>query len=230
MSDNTMLSRTLPVILLFALTLPVRAQNVVVDEGTFRIFAHGRDVGTETFTIRLVSQGADTHVIANGVIELDLPGGHQQVKLLLRSDSDLSLSAYQVQVSGSDATEVAVTLSGRRFLTRTRTPSGELEQEFRAIPGTVVLDNGVAHQYCFLSRLTEGTEVTALIPRVGAQYRIQVREALVGSVQVAGAEVQARHVTFTIEDRVHAVWYDANGRVLKVVVADTGFSAERTSQ
>ena len=230
MSDNTMLSRTLPVILLFALTLPVRAQNVVVDEGTFRIFAHGRDVGTETFTIRLVSQGADTHVIANGVIELDLPGGHQQVKLLLRSDSDLRLSAYQVQVSGSDATEVAVTLSGRRFLTRTRTPSGELEQEFRAIPGTVVLDNGVAHQYWFLSRLTEGTEVTALIPRVGAQYRIQVREALVGSVQVAGAEVQARHVTFTIEDRVHAVWYDANGRVLKVVVADTGFSAERTSQ
>lgn len=230
MQGNPMLSRTLPGILLFALTLPVRAQNVVVDEGTFRIFDHGRDVGTETFTIRRVGQGADTHVIANGVIELDLPGGHQQVKPLLRSGSDLSLSAYQVEVSGSDATEVAVALSGRRFLTRTRTPSGELEREFRATPGTVVLDNGVAHQYWFLSRLTEGTEVTALIPRAGAQYRIQVREALVESVQVAGAEVQARHVTLTIDDRVHSVWYDADGKVLKVVVADTGFSAERTSQ
>lgn len=225
-----MLSRTLPGILLFALALPIRAQNVVVDEGTFRIFDHGRDVGTETFTIRRVGQGTDTHLIANGVIELDLPGGHQQIKPLLRSGSDLSLSAYQVEVSGSDVTEVAVALSGRRFLTRTRTPSGELEREFRAIPGTVVLDNGVAHQYWFLSRLTEGTEVTALIPRAGTQYRIQVRETLVESVQVAGAEVQARHVTLTIEDRVHSVWYDADGRVLKVVVADTGFSAERTSQ
>jgi hypothetical protein len=230
MQGNPMLSRTLPGILLFALALPVRAQNVVVDEGTFRIFDHGRDVGAETFTIRRVGQGTDTHVIANGVIELDLPGGHQQVKPLLRSGSDLSLSAYQVEVSGSDPTEVAVTLSGRRFLTRTRTLSGELEREFRATPGTVVLDNGVAHQYWFLSRLTEGTEVTALIPRAGAQYRIQVREALVESVQVAGAEVQARHVTLAIEDRVHEVWYDAEGRVLKVVVADTGFSAERTSQ
>jgi hypothetical protein len=230
MQGNPMLSRTLPGILLFALALPIRAQNVVVDEGTFRIFDHGRDVGTETFTIRRVGQGTDTHLIANGVIELDLPGGHQQIKPLLRSGSDLSLSAYQVEVSGSDVTEVAVALSGRRFLTRTRTPSGELEREFRAIPGTVVLDNGVAHQYWFLSRLTEGTEVTALIPRAGTQYRIQVRETLVESVQVAGAEVQARHVTLTIEDRVHSVWYDADGRVLKVVVADTGFSAERTSQ
>ena len=75
---------------------------------------------------------------------------------------------------------------------RTRTPSGELEREFRATPGTVVLDNGVAHQYWFLSRLTEGTEVTALIPRAGAQYRIQVREALVESVQVAGAAYRSR--------------------------------------
>ena len=169
-----MLCRTLPIILLLALALPVRAQNVVVDEGTFRIFDHGRDAGTETFAIRRVGQGEDMHIIANAIIELDLPGGHQQVKSLLRSGSDLSLSAYQVEVSGSDATEIAVTLSGRRFLTRTRSPTGELEREFRATPGAVVLDSSVAHQYWFLSRLAEGTEVTALVPRAGAQYRIHV--------------------------------------------------------
>ena len=225
-----MLCRTLPSILLLALALPVRAQNVVVDEGTFRIFDHGREVGTETFTIRRVGQGEDTHVIANAVIELDLPGGHQQIKPLLQGGSDLSLSAYQVEVSGSDATEVAVTLSGRRFLTRTRSPSGEREREFRATPGAVVLDNGVAHQYWFLSKLTEGTEITALVPRAGAQYRIQVRESLLESVQVAGTQVQSRHVTLAIEGHAHEVWYDAEGRVLKVVVANSGFTAERTSQ
>ena len=224
-----MLCRTLPGILLLALALPVRAQNVVVDQGTFRIFDHGREVGTETFTIRRIGQGEDTHVIANAVIELDLPGGHQQVKPLLRGGPDLSLSAYQVEVSGSVATEVAVTLSGRRFLTRTRSPSGELDREFRATPGAVVLDNGVAHQYWFLSRLAEGTEVTALVPRAGAQYRIQVRESILESIEAADAQVQARHVTLAIEGHVHEVWYDAEGRVLKVVVADSGFTAERTS-
>ena len=225
-----MLSRALPIILLLALALPVRAQNVVVDEGTFRIFDHGRDAGTETFAIRRVGQGEDMHIIANAIIELDLPGGHQQVKPLLRSGSDLSLSAYQVEVSGSDATEVAVTLSGRRFLTRTRSPTGELEREFRATPGAVVLDSSVAHQYWFLSRLAEGTEVTALVPRAGAQYQIHVRKALLEPVQVANAQVQSRHVTLTIDGRVHEVWYDAEGRVLKVVVADRGFMAERTDQ
>ena len=225
-----MLCRTLPSILLLALALPVRAQNVVVDEGTFRIFDHGRDVGTETFTIRRIGQGEDTYIIANAVIELDLPGGHQQVKPLLRGGSDLSLSAYQVEVSGSDVTEVAVTLSGRRFLTRTRSPSGELEREFRATPGAVVLDSGVAHQYWFLSRLAKGAEVTALVPRAGAQHRIQVRESLLESVQVEGAQVQSRHVTIAIEGHTHEVWYDAEDRVLKVVVADSGFTAERTSQ
>ena len=225
-----MLCRTLPGILLLALALPVRAQNVVVDEGTFRIFDHGREAGIETFTIRRVGQGEGTHVFANAVIELDLPGGHQQVKPLLRGGSDLSLSDYQVEVSGSDATEVAVTLSGRRFLTRTRSPSGELVREFRATPGAVVLDIGVAHQYWFLSRLAEGTEVTALVPRAGAQYRIQVRESILESVEVADAQVQSRHVTLAVEGHAHEVWYDAEGRVLKVVVADSGFTAERTSQ
>ena len=225
-----MLCRTLPGILLLALALPVRAQNVVVDQGVFRIFDHGREVGTETFTIRRVGQGEDTHIIANAVIELDLPEGHQQVKPLLRGGSDLNLSAYQVEVSGSEATEVAVTLSGRRFLTRTSSPSGELDREFRATPGAVVLDNGVAHQYWFLSRLAEGTEVTALVPRAGTQHRIQVRESILESVEVADAQVQSRHVTLTIDGHTHEVWYDAEDRVLKVVVPDSGFTAERTSQ
>jgi len=225
-----MLYRTLPGILMLALALPVWAQNVVVDEGTFRIFEHGQDVGTETFAIRWVGQGEDTHIIANAVIELELPGGHQQVKPLLRGGSDLSLSAYQVEVSGIDATEVTVILGGRRFLTRTRSPSGELEREFRATPGAVVLDNGVAHQYWFLSRLAEGTEVTALVPRAGAQRLIQVRESILESVEVADVQVQSRHVTLTIEGHSHEVWYDAEGRVLKVLVADSGFTAERTSQ
>ena len=39
-----------------------------------------------------------------------------------------------------------------------------------------------------------------------------------------------KDVTLTIDDRVHSVWYDADGKVLKVVVADSGFTAERTSQ
>lgn len=224
-----MLRRTVLPMLLLTLAAPVRAQNVILDEGTFRILRGGQEVGTETFTIRRIGQGDDTYIIANAVVELDLPTGHEQVKPLLRATPDLSVERYQVEVSGREPTEIALTLSGRRFVARIRTASGEQEREFRATPGAVLLEDGVAHQYWFLSQLAQGTAVTVLVPRAGTQDRIVVRSARPESVTVAGTQVQARHVTLDINGHVHEVWYDADGRVLRVVIPDTGSSAERTS-
>ena len=225
-----MIRRTFPALLLLALAAPARAQNVVLDEGTFRLTSNGKEIGTETFTIRRVGQGDDAHVIANAVLELDLPGGHQQVKPLLRSGIDLSLSAYQVEVSGADQVELTVQSNGRRFTTRTRTPTGEQEREFRAAPGSVLLDDGVAHQYWFLSKLAEGTEGSVLIPRAGTQYNVAVRSSRPETLRGGGAAVEARHVTFEIDGKMREVWYDADGRVLKVSIPSTGFAAERTSR
>src|SRR5688500_1745417 len=75
-------------VLLLLLASPAGAQNVILDEGTFRILQSGREVGTETFTIRRIGQGEDAHVIANAVVELDLPGGPVQVKPLLQAGTD----------------------------------------------------------------------------------------------------------------------------------------------
>jgi hypothetical protein len=224
-----MLRSSLPLLLL-GLALPLRAQNVVLDEGTFRLERNGREIGTETFTIRRVGQGAEAHVIANAVIELDLAAGHEQVKPLLRAAPDLSVAAYQLQVSGREPTDIAVTLNGRRFVARTRTPSGEQEREYRAAPGAVLLEQDVAHQYWFLSQLPEGTDVSVLVPRAGTQNHVVVRAARAESLDLPGGAVQARHVTFEIDKDVHEVWYDADGRVLKVSVPATGFVAERTAR
>ncbi len=227
---SRMLRRTFPSLLLLALAVPVGAQNVVLDEGTFRLLNGRRDVGTETFTIRRIGQGADAHVIANAVLELDLPIGHQQVKPLLQTGTDLGVTAYQVGVSGANPVDVRVELNGRRFLTTTRTPAGEQEREFRAAPGSVLLEEGVAHQYWFLSKLAEGTHVSVLVPRSGTQYDVAVRSVRPESIRIAGATVDARHVTIEVDGKMHEVWYDADGRVLKVNVPSTGFAAERTSR
>ena len=109
--------------ILLALALPLGAQNVVLDEGVFRLTREGREIGTETFKIRRVGQGAEAHVIANAVIELDLPSGREQVTPLLRAAGDLSLSEYQLEVSGREPKQIAVILNGRRFVARTRTAS-----------------------------------------------------------------------------------------------------------
>jgi hypothetical protein len=226
-----MLTRCTILLLAFAtLVSPAGAQNVVLDEGVFRLMPAGKEIGTETFTIRRVGQGAEAHVIANAVIELDLPSGHEQVKPLMRAESDLSISEYQLQVAGLDPKEIAVILNGRRFVARTRTPSGEQEREFRASPGAVLLEEGVAHQYWFLSQLPEGADVNVLVPRAGTQDRVVVRASRPESLDLGGTQLQARHVTLDIDGKVHDVWYDEDGRVLKVVIPGTGFSAERTTR
>jgi hypothetical protein len=225
-------SAALPLALgiVLASAAPLGAQVAVLDEGTFRLQRGGREIGTETFTIRRVGQAPDAHVIANAILELDLPDGHEQVKPLLQTAPDMSVSKYQLEVSGRAATEMALTLQGRRFVARTRTPSGEQEREFRASPGTVLLEEGVAHQYWFLSQLTEGTDVSVLVPRAGSQHRVVVRSSRAAALDLGGAPVEARHATLEVDGAVHEVWFDRDGRVLRVQVPGTGFSAERTSR
>lgn len=213
--------------LLLPLALPLAGQNVTLDEGTFRLLRNGRPVGTETFAIRRVGQGEEAHVIANADVVLDLPEGEERIKPLLQTGSDLSLTAYQLEVSGTEPLELAVTASGRRLLARSRSPAGEQEREFRATPGGVLLEEGVAHQYWFLSQLGEGTAVTVLVPRAGEQDRIEVRSVRPETITVAGASTPARRVTFAVDGGIHEVWYDAEDRVLRVQVPATGFAAER---
>lgn len=216
------------VLFLFGLAAPAGAQNVVLDEGEFHVTQAEGGVGTETFAIRRLGQGVDAYVIANAVIELDLPAGHEQVKPLLQTGPDLSFSRYQVEVAGADPVEIAVTSGDRRLLARTRSSRGEQEREFRAATGTVLLEHGVAHLYWFLSRMSEGDATTVLVPRTGAQGRIVLISVRPEPVGVAGAQHQARHVTFEMNGALHEVWYDSEDRVLRVEVPESGFLAERT--
>ena len=209
---------------------PAGAQSVVLDEGEFRVTHAERGVGTETFAIRRLGQGVDAYVIANAVIELDLPGGQEQVRPLLQTGPGLSFSRYQVEVTGADPVEIAVTSGERLLLARTRSNRGEREQEFRAARGTVLLELGVAHLYWFLSRMSEGDATTALVPRAGAQGQIVLRSARPASLRVAGAEHKVRHATFEMDGALHEVWYDGEDRVLRVEVPESGFLAERTSR
>ena len=215
---------------MLGLAAPAGAQNVVLDEGEFRITQAEGGIGTERFAIRQLGQGQDAYVIANAVIELDLPAGHEQVRPLLQTGLDLSFSRYQVDVAGADPVEIAVTSGERRLLARTRSNRGEQEQEFRAATGTVLLEHGVAHLYWFLSRMSEGDATTVLVPRAGVQGRIVLISARPGPVRVAGIQHQARHVTFEMDGAPHEVWYDSEDRVLRVEVPESGFLAERTTR
>lgn len=204
------------------------AQSVVVDEGTFTVSLGGSRAGTEQFTIRRAGVGDEAIVIANAVIRLDRGAGPMELRPLLEVTplDDASVN-YQLKVSGSESSELSVRLAGRRYVARIRTDAGEEEREFLARPGTRIVEEAVAHQYYFLRGVREGAATPVIEPRTRRQVQLTAAAPVEEEIQVGTVRVQARKLTLSAGDDVRHVWFDAQGRVLRVEIPAQGYVAER---
>lgn len=224
------LRRSLQCVLLVA-AIPASAsgQRVVVDEGSFTIFLEGREVGTEAFSIRREGLGSDATVFAHAVVTLTGPQGRTELRPLLQTLlPDGAASNYQLSVSGEQTAELSLALVGRRFVSLIRTQRGEEEREFLAGPDTRILEEGVAHQYYFLRNQREGSATPVIEPRTRSQLRLVASAWVEEEIRLGVNRVQARRVTFGMNGEERHVWYDQQGRVLRVEVPARAYRAERT--
>ncbi len=223
-------------LLLLALLLPaleLRGQSVTIDEGSFRILVDGAEVGTETFAIRRSGSGADAQVIATAEVQMQVPEGRLDLRPALQaSGGDMAVSAYQIKVSGHRQEEIYVTLGDRRFRTSVRSERGEQEREYRASPGTVLLDTGVAHQYYFISSRvgSGGGTVPVIVPRESQQFDLRVTSVGTEEIQVGGERVSARHFRLEGSGETRELWVDEEGRVLRLEFPAGGYVAARTQR
>jgi hypothetical protein len=224
-----------PLLFLIALGLllpdAVHAQGVTVDEGTFRILVDGREIGTETFAIRRSGTGADAQVIATAEIHMEVPEGRLDLRPALQASGvEMAVSAYQIKVSGHTQEEVYVTLGPRRFLTKVRSERGEQEREYRATPGTLLLDTDVAHQYYFVSTRAaamNGGTVPVIVPREGEVFDLTVTVVGPETIRIGGTSVEARHLRLEGRQQTRDLWVDGEGRVLRLEFPARGYVAER---
>jgi hypothetical protein len=191
-------------------------------------------VGTEEFSIRQIGPAGQRRLILRGTVELDLPDGSINLAPAMDAQGEsLGVSDYQIRVSGSEATDIFVTVSGNRFLARIVSEAGERLREFRAGSGSVLIDEGVVHHHYLLTPyLDDGSAVslTVLSPRAGRQDRMTLslvgeEEIRVGGILVPGVR------RFHLEggDRSRDIWFDSQGRILRVEVPSQGLIAERES-
>ena len=78
------LDRLLPLLVILGLPTALGAQTTTLDEGSFRFFLAGREIGTETFNIRQSGTGDDAVIIAQGSVVVDTAGAPQEVRAVLR--------------------------------------------------------------------------------------------------------------------------------------------------
>jgi hypothetical protein len=208
-------------------------QNVSVDEGSFRITINGEIVGREDFSIRRVGVGEQARIILRATVELDLPEGPRTLAPAMRAaGGDMGVMDYQMKVTGNQVSEVYVSRSGRRFLAKVISARGEDVREFRAGPGSVLLDRDVAHQHHLLTPFLDGpaaVSLTVLAPEAGQQLRMTLSSVGEEEVRVGTELVRGRHFRLEGEDSSRDIWFDEQGRILRVEDSTRGYVAERES-
>jgi hypothetical protein len=208
--------------------LPGAAQSVLVDEGTFTVWLAGREAGSEEFAIRRAGMGGDATVIANAVVRMTTDAGQVVLRPLLETVlPDGAATSYQLEVSGSETAELSLALAGRRYVSRIRTQEGEEEREYLARPETRILEEGVAHQYYFLRNVREGARVPVIEPRTRRQLQLVASAPADEELRLGATSIPARRVTFSGGGAERVVWYDRQGRVLRIEIPARGYVAER---
>ena len=208
------------------------AQTVTLDEGSFRISVGGKEVGTETFSIRQNGTGDGAVIIAVGRVVLDNEPGPREVSSELQvAGRSLRPAAYEVRVQGSGAERITGRVVGTRFSAQIVSPAGEAMREYLAGDGAVVVDDGVAHHYYFLARRLDAgaARVPIIIPRQNRQVTAQVAIAGTDKVEIGGRSIDARKLTVApLNGTTRNVWIDSQGRVLRLEVPSSGLIAQRT--
>ena len=216
-------------LLLAVCTAPgLDAQSVVVDQGTFSVSIGGEVIGSEEFSIRRACFGRSASYIASGAVTLLRDGESQELRPLLSTHApDGAADGYQLKVTGTDASEAVLNLVGPRFVSSFRSAAGEEEREFSASADTRIVEQFVAHHYYFLGNVSEGARVPVIEPRSRLVMDLVAGAWVDEEVRLGPNRVDARRVVFRDGEKERVVWFDRQGRVLRVEIPELQYVAER---
>ncbi|HEX8903792.1 MAG TPA: hypothetical protein VF771_02985 [Longimicrobiaceae bacterium] len=209
---------------------PLAAQQAGVDQGTFRVYVDGREVGSEEFNIQQAGSGGSMVTLASGRVDVRLADGALRLQPRLRAMGvAMDPAQYQVDVSGDAPQRIVGNIGGGRVSARVVTSSGEQLREYVTTVGAIVLDDGVAHHFYFLAQRTHAGRVPVIIPRESRQVIATVTNRGEESVQVAGQSARLFHLVVQPQGGLQAdVWVDALNRVVKVEIPARQYLAVRT--
>ena len=208
--------------------LGLSAQSVVVDRGIFGLSIQGDRIGTEDFIIRRAGLGNEAAFISRGVVVRTLDGASEEFTTLLRvTATEGTAAGYEFKSSKPVPVEIMLNLSGPRYFSRFISGEGQEEREFRAEHGTRIVEHQVAHHLYFLRNVLEDSIVHVIEPlsRTDREFLVSAQEE--EEIRLGRNRVLARRVTFTSADGDRIVWFDRQGRVLRVEVPTTGYLAVR---
>jgi hypothetical protein len=189
-------------LLTLAVTIAAEAQQIpVTDEGVFVIRAGGEVVGREQFTLRSAGGG-------------EVP-------------REITLSLVSNYPPAPPRRTVASFLP-RRMTVRMATASGAAAREYPGGSGYLVADDSVFSLYAAALEREPGP-VQVFYPRTGERRPATLEDRGTEATTLAGEpRDDLRHLVLRSEATSYHLWYDSQGRLIKVGVPGVGLVAERT--
>lgn len=209
------------------------AQNVTLDQGTFRLSVDGREVGTENFTIVQSGSDADVVIVAQGEAAIDTSGTPDELRAMVRVvGPEMRPAAYEVVAEGEASRRISGRMSRNRFSATIRSDRGEERREYLASDDAIVVDDGITHHHYFLARRHDGgaDQVPVIIPRRSRQISVAITDSGEQTLEIGGQSVPARTLSLRADGgEERRLWVDARGRVLQLEIPERGYTARRTA-
>ncbi len=208
---------------------PAPGSGQLVDSGVLRLYIDGQEAGTEEFTIHRRGTGGAQETLAMGTVTMR--SGRVVKTLLQVQGPGMALAEYQVSVTGADTVEVRLVRAGNRLRRTVVAPGGEQVQEYRARPGTVVVEAGFAHHYFVLGAFLEGgaveTTLHTFTPLSDEPESTALLLAGPHMLETGEATIETTRVRLGSGDNAGAAWFDGSGRLVRVSLPEAGFLAVR---
>lgn len=205
---------------------PAAPQGPVMDQGSFTITHGDVEVGREQFTLRRGSaSGPDGYTITTSAAYPPI-----SPRVTLAPVVELGPDSFPVQmqfdVFGGGQRRVYLQLGPRRVTLRIVHPGGESARELPAAGPAVLVDDSVFALYALLPRGTARLE--ALAARTGDRSGARIADRGEERTTLQGVAHTLRHVVLSAGDQQLDLWYDPQGRLMRVDVPAVGLVAERT--
>lgn len=217
---------------MISLLLTLAALQTPVDSGTLVIRRDTAEIGRESFQVTrgtLAAGGEGWRLSA--VARFGHPRPAVILAPILEVADDTLPQTLQYDVTERDrSARILGQLGPDRFTVRVVARAVERAREFPASGPTAVLDDSVLSFYVFLAwRAGPAPRViTAIVPRALRHETLTLTDLGSGSVTLNGTPATLHHLRATGGAAGPVdLWLDPEGRLLKIVCAGTGITAER---
>lgn len=217
-------------LLILCLVTPpaLRAQVIILDEGTFSHTVDGTRVGREDFSIRATGSAPGAAFVAQANV---LEGENRRTVVL---NTDSLGTPLRFQLESREANTVVGRVVGERqrsvWSGRILTERRESAREFPLPIDAYIAEAGVVHSLWFVMRFGQGRDAVLFAPSGPSQHRVRLAPDGADSVTVAGQVLAAARWTLrdATDGSLHwAVWLDASGRILRALHPASGLEALR---